>query len=123
MRVDRSVTNQPLRLGGQTYRKGLGVHARSSAAWPIDGQYERFCATIGIDDAARPHGQVVFEVVGDGRVLFKSGPVTGRDQPQPLCVDVTGVKELTLRVDYGDQLDLGDQANWAAARLIRPAPG
>ncbi|MCH8146858.1 MAG: NPCBM/NEW2 domain-containing protein, partial [Planctomycetes bacterium] len=83
--------------------------------------YERFAATIGIDDFVRPGGSVVFRVIGDGRVLFESGEITGRDAPRAIRVDMVGVKLLTLLVDLGEGLDLSDHADWAGARLIRPA--
>lgn len=121
VRRDASATNSPIRLDGRTFDKGLGVHARTQLVYALDGRFERFCATIGIDEAARPRGNVVFHVLGDGRMLFDSGPVTGRDPARDLNIEVTSVKELTLLVDYGEGMDLADHADWAQARVIRPA--
>ena len=120
VRFDRSVANFPMSLGGTRYDRGLGVQARTELVYAIDGAYDSFAATIGIDDAVRPRGNVVFRVEGDSRVLFESGPITGRDVPQPVALDVGGIRELTLVVDYGDGMDLSDQADWADARLIEP---
>jgi hypothetical protein len=36
-----------------------------------------------------------------------------------VSVDVAGVRELALEVDYDADLDLSDQAAWGFARLIR----
>lgn len=121
VRLDASVTNAPIRLDNHVFEKGLGVHARTQLVYALAGEFERFCATIGIDDAVRPRGDVVFRVLGDGHNLFNSDPVTGRDAAQDLNIDVTGVKELTLLVDFGEQMDLGDHADWADARVLRPA--
>ncbi|MHC4094159.1 MAG: NPCBM/NEW2 domain-containing protein, partial [Planctomycetota bacterium] len=85
------------------------------------GQFERFCATIGIDDSVRPRGNVVFRASGDDNVLFDSGLIGGSDEPQDIRLAVQGVSELTLMVDYGEQMDLADHADWAAARVIRAA--
>ena len=121
VRIDRSVANGPLELNGRRFKKGLGVHSRTEIIYDIDGGYERFAATIGIDDIGRPAGNVEFRVIGDGRVLFESGELTGRDESQAIRVDVVGIKMLALLVDYGKGLDLSDHADWADARLIRPA--
>lgn len=121
VRIDRSVANGPLELNGRRFKKGLGVHSRTEIIYDLDGSYERFAATIGIDDIVRPAGSVVFRVIGDGRVLFESGDLTGRDESQAIRVDVVGIKILALLVDYGEGLDLSDHADWADARLIRPA--
>ncbi len=67
----------------------------------------------------RPRGSVVFRVRGDGRLLFESGETTGSDPPREIAVDVAGVRRLTLECDESGDLDLGDHADWAAARLIR----
>jgi hypothetical protein len=118
---DRSVGGKPMRLGGRRFDKGLGVHARTQLVYALDGQFERFCATIGIDDSVRPRGNVVFRASGDDNVLFDSGLIGGSDEPQDIRLAVQGVSELTLMVDYGEQMDLADHADWAAARVIRAA--
>jgi hypothetical protein len=128
-RPDANVANGTMRLGGQEYRKGLGVHSRCELVYSLAGEFESFVATIGLDDAVRPRGSVVFRVLGMPRadseapstVLFDSGPQTGADPPQGILVDVRGVERLTLLVDYGAGLDLSDHADWGGARLIRPA--
>ncbi len=121
-RFDKSAAGGPISLGGRVYERGLGVHSRTELTFAIDGAYETFVATIGIDDSVRPRGSVVFRVAGDGRILYDSGAVTGKDEPVDIRVDVTGVKRLRLIVDYGEGLDLADHADWADARLLKPAP-
>lgn len=118
-RRDRSVANRPIRLGGVEYAKGLGVHSRSDIAFALDGKYTRFAATIGIDDFVRPRGHVVFRVLADGREVFRSGPVTGRDEPRAVLVDVTGARQVRLIVEFGEEFDVADHADWAHARFIR----
>lgn len=119
VRRDVSVANEPARLAGRVYEKNIGCHSRSRITFELDRPYQTFAATVGIDDTARPHGAVTFRVHGDGNVLFDSGLVTGRDEPRKVRVEMQGVRQLTLEVDYGDSLDLADWANWAGARLIK----
>ncbi len=120
IRRDLSVSAKPLSIDGRVFDKGLGVHSRTELDYDLGGGYELFVATVGIDDAVRPLGSVVFRVIGDGRTLWDSGSVSGLDAPREVRVEVGGVKRLTLAVDYGDGLDLSDQADWGGARLIRP---
>ncbi len=122
-RFDRNVANRTIAIAGRSFERGIGVHARSELTYALDGRYETFAATIGIDDAVRPRGNVVFQIDGDGNTLFDSGPVTGRDAARNIVVDVRGVDQLTLTVDYGEDLDLSDHADWASARLIKPRSG
>lgn len=121
-RFDRNVSLGPLVLDGRTFRKGLGMHSRGRITYALNGEFESFAATIGIDDAVRPRGTVVFRVLGTGdRVLLDSGTVTGRDRARDILVPLSGQDRVTLEVDFGDGLDWSDQADWGSARLIKPA--
>ena len=115
-----------LRIRGQEFRKGIGVHARSSLTFAVGAGFSRFQAVVGIDDYAirltgqDPVGNVAFTVSGDGKVLERKEGVTSRTAPVLLGVDIRGVKELTLLVDFGDDRSgQGDFADWALARIIR----
>lgn len=122
VRKDRSASAKTMSIGGRVFDKGLGVHSKTELDYHLDRAYESLVATIGIDDAVRPSGSVIFRVFGDGKVLFDSGVLTGQDAPRDIKVGVTGVNTLTLIVDYGDGLDLSDHADWGGVRLLKPAP-
>lgn len=120
VRRDRNVASGPIRLQGREFAKGLGVHSRCELVFRLDRGFETFLATVGIDDAVRPRGSAAFRVTGDGRMLFDSDAVGGDDEPRDVSVDVKGVEQLGLIVDYGEAMDLADYADWGNARLIRP---
>ena len=119
VRIDRSVSNQPIRLGNQNYARGIGVHAPCELTYDLTDDYTLLVAAVGIDDAVRPRGKVVFRVVGDNRELFSGGPLSGNDPPQKISVDIRGVHQLRLIVEATDDLDFGDHADWADVRLIK----
>ncbi|MEK6797353.1 MAG: NPCBM/NEW2 domain-containing protein [Planctomycetota bacterium] len=119
-RKDESASGTPLSLGGRKFRRGVGVHSRTVLRYDLAGNYERFVATVGVDDAVRPRGSVVLRIEGDEKQLLDTGLLTGADAPRDVIVDVTGVNELVLTVNEADGLDLSDQADWAGARLIKP---
>ncbi len=120
VRMDRSVSGGVIAILDQVFERGIGVHSKTELTFDLGGDYESFAATIGIDDAVRPLGNVTFRILGDDRPLFESGPISGRDPPRNVLVDVRSVKDLTLIVDYGEALDVADHADWADARLIKP---
>ncbi|MBA3481967.1 MAG: NPCBM/NEW2 domain-containing protein [Pirellulales bacterium] len=123
---DRNALGGPLRVGGRTYLKGLGMHSAARLTFDLDGKYDRFAATIALDDAADGGGSVVFRVFlkpnegGDWREAFASGGVRGGDAPQEASIDLTGAGQLALIVDYADRGDERDYANWLDARLEHP---
>lgn len=121
IRIDQSVSGAPMSIAGRRFNKGLGVHSYTALMYDIEGLYQRFVATIGVDDAVGPRGSLVFRVLCDDKTVFESSELTGQDDPVELNVDVTGVHRLELVVDYGEQLDLSDHADWAAPRLLKAA--
>ena len=119
-RRDRDVEDNPLRLGGgRRYRKGIGTHAPSEIVYRLDGKYARFRAEVG---GAEERGTVVFQVWGDGKLLFDSGVLRGMGQVKALDVPIEGIRTLRLAVtDAGDGITC-DMANWAGARLLKAPP-
>lgn len=128
---DRSVTgdDRPISVDGKRYARGLGVHAQSELTFDIGGRFSTFQAVAGLDDSAAGGGSVVFKVIGDGKVLFDSGLVAGREWAKrmenaqvggkEIRVDVRGVRSLTLRVECGPDDDVLDRAAWADTKLIK----
>ncbi len=108
-----SVEKKPLTIGGKKYDHGFGTHANSHLALAVNGA-THFSADVGIDDETKGKGSVIFQVIGDKKVLFDSGKM----QPgavMPVNIDLTGVKKIDLRVgDAGDGVQF-DHADWGNA--------
>jgi len=117
-RFDQGFASPALRLGGTEYHKGLALHSRTELVYRLDGGYRRFQATVGIEDAVRPAGKVRLIIRGDERVVF-DGELSGGDSPKPLALDVSGVRRLTILVDFGDGLSAGDRLLLCEARVVR----
>lgn len=119
---DQSNGEQPandgntISLSGQTYSRGIGVHAPATVSYNLDGKYERFLADVGIDEEVGSSGSVVFKVVLDGRELFNSGLMTGSSVNKSVDVNVHGGKQLQLIVTQDAENGL-DHASWGGARL------
>jgi hypothetical protein len=119
-RLNRNCLDNPLSVAGNSYAWGIGVHANSSLTFEVGGNWSTFESVIGIDDQMGTSGSVVFAVDGDGKQLYKSPVIRGGlAAPTVINVPVKGVKTLRLSVDATEDLDLGDVANWAGARLVR----
>ncbi|MBK8916019.1 MAG: NPCBM/NEW2 domain-containing protein [Phycisphaerales bacterium] len=118
-RFDRTIAGGPIRLGGRAFERGVVLHSRSSLVFGLDGGFESFVATAGLLDEVRERGAVTLRVIGDGRTLWEAAGVRGGQPPREAVVRIRGVHELILEVDYDDDLDVGDHAAFAAARLIR----
>lgn len=113
-----NVLRGPLALRGVEYSTGLGMHSRSAVTYDLRPGDRQFRAIVGIDDAATGAGSVRFGIELDGRRVWDSSEVTGRS-PSVIVppVALSGAKKLTLIVDYGEQADIADYADWCDAMV------
>ncbi len=105
--------NAPMKIKGQAYSayylQHPGNDGPTSIYFALQGALSRLKAKVGIDQSLHPEvpirggGTVRITAKGDGRVLWTSGVITISNSPQPVEIDVRGVRELVLTVD-----DTGD---------------
>lgn len=107
-------------LGGQTYTKGLGVHANSTIIYNLGGAYQTFASDVGVDDETGGGGSVRFQVFLDGAAtpIYDSGNVFGLAAAKQFSISVAGVQQLRLVVTNAGDGDAYDHADWASARLF-----
>ena len=83
---------------------GIGLHppraGSSFARYRLDGKYRRFDGSVAINDTAGGAAQsaLLFQVIGDERVLWQSKPIRFWKIFERFDIDVRGVDELELRV-------------------------
>lgn len=118
--INATAGGGPLKLGGRSYSVGLGLHSFCELTYKLEGPFTAFVALAGIDDSARPLGDAKLTFLGDGKELDKPLRLTGKSDPAPVRLNLTGVKELVIRVEFGeDRLDVGDRVDLVNPRLIK----
>jgi putative phosphoesterase len=120
--ADRAADGSNLKINGSRYSRGIGVTADSTLTYALDGQYQSLIGDVGVDDKVGANGSVMFQVFGDGVLMFESGPMTGRDGARRMNVDVRNVSEIQLVVTHvgdGSATNL-DRADWAGIRVVYP---
>lgn len=117
-KVDLGVVGKPISIDGKQFARGVGTHAKSKMRLDLGGAGKRFFAQVGLDDSTEGHGSVEFLVTGDGKVLWRSGLIAGRQPARSLDVDITGVRILGLRVTDGNDGTGYDHADWAEAGFV-----
>jgi hypothetical protein len=125
---DRSAGNRPIKIAGQTFARGLGVHANSLLSYELKPEYRRFVAVAGLDDEEKyqEDGSVVFIV----RVVNEDGsrneaarsPTLTWNKLQRWHFDVElprGARSVELEVTDADGSIRCDHADWAQAGFVR----
>lgn len=115
---DRRILGGPLRLGKQTFEKGLALHSRTQLQYPLQGRYREFRATVGIDTGAGPYGDCIVRFRVDDKVVEEQRLRAGAE-PITIVIPVVGADHFTLEVDFGEGLDLGDHVLFGDARLLK----
>lgn len=107
---------EPLRIGAETFVRGLYCHAPSKLIIRLSKPAKQFDAVAGIDSRAGG-GSVVFRVCAADADLWDSGLVRFGAAALPVAVALNGAKEFVIEVsDAGDGISC-DQSNWADARV------
>ncbi|MDP6524853.1 MAG: NPCBM/NEW2 domain-containing protein [Kiritimatiellia bacterium] len=125
-RKNKSVDGNSMSIAGTKFEKGIGSHSIGNWYLDLKGKGLNFSAMVGIDDeAGAGRGSVVFEVHGDGKVLWKSPVMKQGMKPEKVDVPLKGVK--LLRLHISDQGDFGhDHADWVEPVIVmsegRPQP-
>lgn len=118
-RRDLSIEDNPIRIRGEVFAKGVGTHAVSEINYKVRSNYRRFVAVVGVDDEKDGMGTVSFSVLADDKPLVETGPLNARQERVPINVAIPkGTKLLRLLVgDAGDGVAC-DHADWANAGFL-----
>lgn len=118
--INTSIEGKPIKVGGVTYKKGLGLHADSEAVYALDARYARFQAVIGIDDEAS-NGDAIYRIyatVGGSEqetLIYEQQISSGSSEFVDLSV--RGVTQLRLVTD-ANGANSNDHTDWADAKLL-----
>ena len=120
---NRSIEGNPLRLTmpdgrTRTFENGIGTQSFTRISFQIPEGFDTFAAIIGIDRETDGLGDCEMIVEADG-IRIWAGRIRGSEPARDLKLDIRDARELTLIVDYGEDFDLADHADWCLARLIR----
>jgi hypothetical protein len=120
-----------IRVNGKECPNGLSMHALSnthaSVKYKLRKTAHKFTASVALNDSAGGPGQppgvgkiptaLTFEVLGDGKSLWKSKPVDAARKVQECKIDVRGVEVLELRVNCPGSY-VNAQAVWLEPHVL-----
>jgi len=112
-----------IKVGGTISPFGLSAQPQpngsSRLAYRLDGAYKKFQGSVGLNDlAGESKTALVFQILGDGKPLWKSRPIRTFKDAEGFDLVVSDIRELTLVVDCpGD--NTGARAEWMEPRLSK----
>ena len=104
------MTGMKARFNGEYAAHSINLHppsrGTSEVKYPLRGRWTAFHTTVGVpkieENGVDPSSPVTFEILADGKSLWKSEPVTRREQFQTVTLRVDKVKTLLLRASSKD---------------------
>lgn len=119
--INRSTASMPLRVGTETFDRGIGLHSQSRLTYHLPTGANRFESWLGLDSVASRSGQVVVSVLVNDTSRFGPAEVAGGQPPRRIVIPLSPTdKTLTLVVDFGQGGNVQDDVNWGDARFIVP---
>ena len=122
LKTNKSIGGNQLNINGTGYSNGLGVEANSEITYELDRNFQKFTATIGLDNEIKTYNEktgLCFQVFGDGKKLFDSGKITNESQAINIEIDIHGVDILKLVVQHSGEKMRHGHADWVNPMLIR----
>ena len=115
---DRSANGGPIRIGEQEFTKGLSLRSKTVLTYRLTEEFNSLQLTTGLAVETKGRGHVDLIILGDNKQLFRDSIADPADIRQ-LDLDITGVRRLSITVDYGKNLDFGDLLHLGDAKLIK----
>ncbi|MEK7399200.1 MAG: NPCBM/NEW2 domain-containing protein, partial [Candidatus Poribacteria bacterium] len=121
LEINKSVIKTPMRIGSQSFQRGLGTHSVSHIRLYSPDPIKHLSAQIGVDNNERTQGgigSVTFSVTFNEKEIYRSKVFHGGQEPEKIKVDVNNANFLDLLVDDAGDGPACDHANWADAKIV-----
>lgn len=125
--INRSVRLTPLTVNGKVYKRGLGVHSISRLFYQLGGNAISISGKVGADDNNLFAGHLQFKIIGDKKVLWKSGVMKKGDNIKSFDIPLKNIDKVLLLVEECGDGIMYDHADWIDAKIstngaVKPIP-
>ncbi len=111
-------TLRGIQLDRKVYPVGYTLSARTVLEFSWTDDYKTLRGLAGIDDRTRPNGRVKLTFLSGDTILYEA-TIRGDSSAVPLNVNLTGVKKLTIVVDFPNGIDDGTRLNLVEMQLVK----
>jgi alpha-L-fucosidase 2 len=108
---NRSIDGLPLLVGTVLCESGIGTHAPAELTFVIPGNMHWFTCWFGVAAERGGNGSIALEVWLDGELRHRSEVQHGGESPQWLAAEITGGKQLRLKITDGGDGNSADHCN------------
>jgi hypothetical protein len=116
--------NVSIRAKFPPFRHGIGVHSYTRLAYAVPEGFHAFRTQFQIEPivgADQTRADVPARILVDGKVVRDFPHVRSGPAGEAVMVDVSGAKELSLEVDFGDELNAQGRFLWLDPAFVHDA--
>jgi len=114
---NKSLWGGVLSLGGRRFERGLSAQSATELTFALDGAYDRFVATAGIDDEVRAPGTAAITVLVDSKKAAELKLRAGSSVQ--IRAPLARGKLLTIKIQDGGDGNLGDHVDFVDCVLVK----
>jgi hypothetical protein len=111
-----------LYLPGGPCPAGIISPAGGEITWNFEKakhKYKTLITRIGIPERVPQRAAAKFIIIADGKELYKSKPLTSKDTPELLNLNIENVKSLTLKIESDSASALSAYGLWGDPMLLK----
>lgn len=117
--IEELLVPAPVSVAGQHYDHGLSAFVNSESEFNLHGLFDTFTSQVGVDDHSATGVAAEFIILGDGKELWRSGPLKRNDPPQAVKISITGVQKLKLKTRHAGPQEGRGQADWIEPKVTK----
>lgn len=112
-------SGERLRLGQQSYQRGLLLHGETKLVYQIPTGYQRFTAVAGLPATASKQAHAKLSITIDNQPPWEHLLSVQERGPFFIDLPVSSAKRLTIRLEDAQGLDISDQVLICKARFLK----
>jgi hypothetical protein len=109
----------PLAVGPDRFARGIGAWTNCAIGWAVPAGFTELIGRCGVAPGTPPNVRLAFAVYADGRLIFRSPPLTTADLPQSFSAKLAGARTVALRVEPQFPSNARGVGIWIEPVLIR----
>ena len=114
---NKGFNGKKLQLNDIQYDKGFAVYSRTQMVFRLPGKFKSLNGIAGISRSQNV-GHVTLIIRGDNKQLLRKDIAAG-DKPLPINLKLKGIRRITILVDFGKNLDIGDRLQLCDMRITK----
>jgi hypothetical protein len=97
--IDMMLDSTALKVGPDQFPSGIAAWTNCAITWAVPPGMGELVGRVGVPPGVPPNVRLAFVIYADGRIAWRSQPMTSSDTPQTFRAALGGARAVALRVE------------------------